>query len=105
MRGLLCFSLLAGLLLGSKPVSAETSALPQIKLKVGEVYSLQLEWVLVRYICDDDDLVAVEDGGDHLRVVGKAPGRTTCGFWRDIGSPTPAVAYDVVVTAAPPPKR
>jgi hypothetical protein len=46
--------------------------------------------------------VRVEDGGDHLRLVGLAPGRTKCGFWSNPKSPAPSKVYEVVVTRAPP---
>ena len=50
-------------------------------------------------------VVRVEDGGDHLRLVGLAPGQTRCGFWSNPQSPAPSRVYEVVVTRAPPPKR
>jgi hypothetical protein len=104
MRFLLSLSILTGFLLGSLPARAGDPSLPTIKLKVGQVYQLQLGWVLARVVCDDP-LVNIEDGGDHLRVVGVSPGQTKCGFWRDIGSPVPNKVYDVVVTPGSAPAK
>jgi hypothetical protein len=100
MRGLLCFSLLAGLLLGGLPARAEEQTLPEIKVKVGEAAPLHLGWILLGAVCDDNSLVKIEDGGDHLLVVGLAPGKTQCGFWRDYGNPAPAAVYQVVVSGS-----
>jgi hypothetical protein len=104
MRFLLSLSLLTGFLLGSVPARAQDAPLPVIKLKVGQIYSLQLDWVLARVVCDDP-VVNIEDGGDHLHVVGVAPGETKCGFWRDIGAPLPNKVYQIVVTPASSPRR
>ncbi|HEY3354043.1 MAG TPA: hypothetical protein VGQ83_12395 [Polyangia bacterium] len=72
----------------------------EIRLKVGEVHELRLGFIAVRIVCDDLAVTRVEDGGDHLRVVGLGPGRTQCGFWSDGKSPYPAKLYDIIVTPA-----
>ncbi len=100
MRAILCLFLLAALLFGGAMAGAQNRTLPQIKVKVGETFPLRLGWVLAGVVCDDAKLLKIEDGGDHLHVVGVAPGETKCGFWRDYGNPTPAIVYDVVVLPA-----
>ena len=105
MRLWLCMVFLAGFMAASLPARAEGGALPQIRIKVGESYQLHLGFIIVGLVCDDTSLVRVEDGGDHLRLVGLAPGRTNCGFWSNPQSPTPSRVYEVVVTRAPPAKR
>ena len=55
----------------------------QIQLVVGQVYALRLGWPPAITICDDLKVVSVEDGEDHVRLVGKAVGQTLCSFWID----------------------
>jgi len=105
MRLWLCMGFLAGFMAASLPARAEGEALPQIRIKVGEAYQLHLGFIIVGLVCDDTSLVRVEDGGDHLRLVGLAPGRTNCGFWSNPQSPTPSRVYEVVVTRASPARR
>ena len=93
-----CF---AGFLAASLPAWAQGEPLPQIRIKVGEAFQLHIGFIIVGLICDDTSLVRVEDGGDHLRLVGLAPGRTKCGFWSNPKSPAPSKVYEVVVTRAP----
>jgi hypothetical protein len=81
------------------PLGATAEDRPAIRLKAGETQTLRLGFVAVRIVCDDLKVVRVEDGGDHLRVVGLAAGRTACGFWSQPKHPKPARVYDVVVTA------
>jgi hypothetical protein len=100
MRAILSFSLLAGLLLGALPVRALEPTFPEIKVKVGEAYQLRLGWIMLGVVCDDASLVKIEDGGDHIRLVGAIPGETKCGFWRDYGNPAPAAVYKVVVSGS-----
>jgi hypothetical protein len=105
MRLWLCMFFLAGFMAASLPARAEGDAFPQVRIAVGEAYQLRLGFIIVGLVCDDNSLVRVEDGGDHLRLVGLAPGRTKCGFWSNPQSPAPSKVYEVVVTRAPPPKR
>ena len=102
MRWWLCMALLAGFMVACLPARAEDEALPQIRIKVGEAFQLHLGFIIVGLVCDDVAVVRVEDGGDHLRLVGLAPGRTKCGFWSNPKSPAPSKVYEVVVTRAPP---
>jgi hypothetical protein len=101
MRCWLCIVFLAGFMAAWLPARAEGETLPQIRMKIGEVYQLHLGFIIVGLVCDDTSVVRVEDGGDHLRLVGLAPGRTKCGFWSNPKSPTPSKVYEVVVTRAP----
>jgi hypothetical protein len=105
MRLWLCMFFLAGFMAASLPARAEGETFPQVRIAVGEAYQLRLGFIIVGLVCDDNSLVRVEDGGDHLRLVGLAPGRTKCGFWSNPQSPAPSKVYEVVVTRAPPPKR
>jgi hypothetical protein len=105
MRLWLCMVSLAGLMAASLPARTEGEALPQIRIKVGEAYQLHLGFIIVALVCDDTSVVRVEDGGDHLRLVGLAPGQTKCGFWSNPKSPAPSRVYGVVVTSAPPTRR
>jgi hypothetical protein len=91
MRRWLCIFFLAGFMAAGLPVRAD-----------GEAYQLHLGFIIVGLVCDDTSVVRVEDGGDHLRLVGLAPGRTKCGFWSNPKSPAPSKVYEVVVTRAPP---
>jgi hypothetical protein len=100
MRAFLSLSLLAAWLLGGTPARADDQTLPEIKVKVGEAAPLRLGWVLLGAVCDDTSLIKIEDGGDHLLVVGLAPGKTKCGFWRDYGNPAPAAVYQIVVSGS-----
>jgi hypothetical protein len=81
MRWWLCMVSLAGLMAARLPARADGEGLPEIRIKVGEAYQLHLGFIIVGLVCDDTSVVRVEDGGDHLRLVGLAPGRTKCGFW------------------------
>jgi hypothetical protein len=105
VRSWLCLVFLAGFMAASLPARAEGEALPQIRIAVGEAYPLRLGFIIVGLVCDDTSMVRVEDGGDHLRLVGLVPGRTKCGFWSNPQSPTPSRVYEVVVTRAPPARR
>jgi len=105
MRWWLCTVFLTGFMAAALPARAEDEGLPQIRIKVGEAYQLHLGFIIVGLVCDDTSVVRVEDGGDHLRLVGLAPGQTKCGFWSNPQSPAPSRVYDVVVTRAPPTKR
>jgi hypothetical protein len=71
----------------------------------GEAYQLRLGFIIVGLVCDDTSIVRVEDGGNHLRLAGRAPGWTKCGFWSHPQSPAPSMFYEVVVTRAPPARR
>jgi|GEM_PF-2272017 len=102
MRWWLCMASLAGLMAAGLPARAEGEGLPEIRIKVGEAYQLHLGFIIVGLVCDDTSVVRVEDGGDHLRLVGLAPGRTKCGFWSNPKSPAPSKVYEVVVTRASP---
>ena len=105
MRLWLSIVLLAGFMAACLPARAEGEALPQIRIKVGEAYQLHLGFIIVGLVCDDTSVVRVEDGGDHLRLVGLAQGQTQCGFWSTPKSPTPSKVYEVVVTRASPTRR
>jgi hypothetical protein len=105
MRWWLCTVFLTGFMAAALPARAEDEGLPQIRIKVGEAYQLHLGFIIVGLVCDDTSVVRVEDGGDHLRLVGLAPGQTKCGFWSNPQSPAPSRVYEVVVTRAPPTKR
>ncbi len=98
MRSCLCIVFLAVFMAASLPTRAEGETLPQILIKVGEVYQLHLGFIIVGLVCDDTSLVRIEDGGDHLRLVGLAPGRTKCGFWSKAQSPTPSRVYEVEIS-------
>jgi len=101
MRWWFSMACFAGFLAASLPAWAQGEPLPQIRIKVGEAFQLHIGFIIVGLICDDTSLVRVEDGGDHLRLVGLAPGRTKCGFWSNPKSPAPSKVYEVVVTRAP----
>jgi hypothetical protein len=105
MRLWLCLVFLAGFLAAAPSARADSEALPQIRIKVGEAYQLHLGFIIVGLVCDDTSVVRVEDGGDHLRLVGLTPGQTKCGFWSNPQSPAPSKLYDVVVTRPPPTGR
>lgn len=105
MRLWLPMVFLASLLAASPPARTESDALPQIRIRVGEAYQLHLGFIIVGLVCDDTSVVRAEDGGDHLRLVGLAPGHTTCGFWSNPKSPTPSRVYEVIVTRASPTRR
>jgi hypothetical protein len=83
---------------------AGEEGLETITIKVGKPAELRLGFVCIQSICDDEGIVRVEDGGDHLRLVGLAEGATRCGFWRD-KSPYPHRLIRVVVTPDKPPPR
>jgi hypothetical protein len=101
MRARVRVAVLAALLAALPPTGAAAEDRLEIRLTVGSAAILRLGFVAVRIVCDDLTIVRVEDGHDHLRLVGRAPGRTQCGFWRNGKSPKPARVYDVVVTPAP----
>jgi len=101
----LCMIFLVGFMAASLPARADGEALPEIRIKVGEAYQLRLGFIIVGLVCDDTSVVRVEDGGDHLRLVGLAQGQTKCGFWSNPQSPAPSKVYEVVVTRAPPTRR
>jgi hypothetical protein len=105
MRAWLSVAVLAGFMAGALAARADGEVLPQIQIKVGETHQLRLGFIIVGLVCDDTSVVRVEDGGDHLRLVGLAPGRTKCGFWSNPRSPAPSRLYEVVVTGAPPSRR
>jgi hypothetical protein len=75
---------------------AQAEPLPTVRLRVGRTAELRLGWPAVRGTCDDDSIVRVEDGGDHLILRGLARGRTQCGFWSNVK--LPPRTFDIIVT-------
>jgi hypothetical protein len=90
----------AGLLAGMPPARAQAPTMRQLTVEVGQPGRVQLEFPVATTVCDDLSLLRLEDGGDHIRVVGLKPGRTKCGFWRLPDSPVPTVVYDIAIRPA-----
>jgi hypothetical protein len=90
-----------------RPRNDAGEELPEtLTVAVGRHAELRLGWICIEARCDDTSVVRVEDGGDHLRLVGLAEGKTRCGFWKE-RSPAPHRLIEVVVVPAkkPPPRR
>jgi len=72
----------------------DDAGIRKVSIKVGAFARLDIR--AATGVCDDPAIIRVEDGGDHLRLVGLKAGKTMCGFAGPSGMDRKQ--YDVVVT-------
>ena len=65
-------------------------------LTVGASTTIELGYKPSMTICDDTNVVKVEDAGDAIRLTGKHEGKTACSFRRAAGIPGRVVKITVV---------
>jgi hypothetical protein len=89
-----------------RPRNDAGEELPEtVTISVGKHAELRLGFTIIEARCDDPDVVRVEDGGDHLRLVGLAVGQTLCGFWKEKHPRPHRLVQVVVVPEKAPPRR
>jgi len=65
-------------------------------LTVGASQTVKLGYKPSMTICDDTNVVKVEDAGDSIRLTGLREGKTACGFRKAAGMPGRVLTITVV---------